>query len=112
MRTLRKVPGIKAVELEADGVSLKDLIDEGLLKPPLKLVHCPRTGNPLAAEVCADGSIRFEGRSFPNPGAAAVAAMGNKQRPVTGWGFWRCQQDDGELIPLAALKKEYLKRKA
>ena len=111
VKTLMKVLGIRAVESQADGVTLKGLIDEQLLSPPVTLVHCLRTGQSLCAEVCMDGSIRFQGRSFPTPGAAAVAALANKERAVTGWGFWTLKQEDGTFVPLATLKKEYLKRK-
>jgi len=48
-----------------------------------------------------DGQIRFDGRLFKSPSAAAVAL---RQKPTNGWDFWQYERAPGDWVPLAKLR--------
>jgi hypothetical protein len=90
--------------------SLKDLVDAGILKAPLKLTKRYKDTD-LEAELQPSGAIRFNGEDFDNPSAAGGAAM----RQVTpekggadGWFFWRYQDASGVSVPLSKAREQYL----
>jgi hypothetical protein len=81
------------------GVSLKDLVGEGILLPGTILY--PRSQNiDVSAEISIDGLIIISGEAYETPSAAA-AAVGAQ---VNGWNFWIADTPDGELS-LNALRK-------
>jgi hypothetical protein len=96
---------------ETRRLTLKDLIDAGILKAPLKLT-AQYKGKDLEAKVLESGEILFEGASYATPSAAGRAAQGKGEgQGVSGWEFWNWD-DDGESVKLAlAVKKLYLARK-
>jgi hypothetical protein len=49
-----------------------------------------------------DGKVRYDGRTFDSPSAAAKAALG---RSANGWSFWRYRNDKGQWVPLKELRK-------
>ena len=59
-------------------------------------------GKKFRASVRDDGSIRFQGKVYPSPSAAAVAATGYQ---VDGWHFWKYERAPGDWIPLDELRK-------
>jgi hypothetical protein len=96
------------------GVALKDVIDAGLLKPPLKLtVHYK--GADLEADLLPDGSVRFQGKTFKSCSTAgdyARSTITGRNMNTNGWVFWQYVDQRGELVLLDSARKEYLKRKA
>jgi hypothetical protein len=95
-------------------VSLKDVIDAGLLKPPLKLtVHYE--GADLEADLLADGSVRFQGKTFKTCSAAgeyARSTITGHRMSTNGWVFWRCQDEAGTWVPLDVARQKYMGSKA
>ena len=94
-------------------VSLSDLIQAGLLKPPLKLTKCYK-GHDLEAELLTNGKVKCQGKiceSFSNAAIVALTAAGERIKAMNGWQFWRCRDNHGELVRLEALRLEFLKRK-
>ena len=94
--------------------SLREIIDAGLIKPPLKLSRHYR-GTNLEAELLLDGSVRFQDKTFKTLSAAGNYARGTiTGRPMStnGWAFWCYQNQDGNVVPLDAAWQEYLKQKA
>ena len=93
-------------------VSLKELIDAGILKPG-KLT-APYKGTNLEAELLSSGLVKFQDREPESPSGAAVAAkqsvMGEK-KTADGWAFWHYENAKGKLVPLKSAAKEYLKHK-
>jgi hypothetical protein len=92
---------------ETRRVSLKELVDAGVLKAPLKLI-AQLKGKDFEAELVAnDGAITFDGKSYATPSAAGVAATG---RQTDGWQFWNWD-NNGSHVPLDAARKAYLARR-
>jgi len=96
------------------GVSLKDLIAAGLLKPPLKLTTSYK-GHDLEAELRHDGTILFQGKNYKTCSMAGDFARGTitgHRMSTNGWVFWQYRDEEGELVPLDAARQVFLKRKA
>ena len=99
--------------IDANEVSLKDLIGAGLLKSPLNLTMHYK-GHDCKAELLLDGGIGFHGKIFPTCSAAAVFAMSEVAgRPMNanGWDRWHYQDQSGNPVPLSVARQEYLKGK-
>ena len=58
-------------------------------------------GKRFKARVRRDGAIRFAGKIFSTPSAAAVAACGHAQN---GWDFWEYQRAPGDWVYLSTLR--------
>jgi len=96
------------------GVSLKQLIDAGLLKPPLNLTKHYK-GHDFKAELLPDGAIGFQGKTFETCSAAAEFARSTvtgRRMNTNGWAFWHYQDQDGNSVPLEAARQKYPNRKA
>jgi len=96
------------------GVSLKDLIDAGLLSAPLKLTVRYK-GNHLESELLPDGTVRFGGKTYESCSQAADfarATITGRRMNTNGWAFWHYRDQNGNVRPLDAARQEYLKRKA
>ena len=59
-------------------------------------------GKTFQASVRDDGTIRFQGKVYASPSAAAAAAT---KYPVDGWRFWKCERAPGDWIRLSDLRK-------
>jgi predicted type IV restriction endonuclease len=95
------------------GVALKDVIDSGLLKAPLKLTVRYKRHN-FEATVLRDGTVSFQGERYDSCSAAAAAARGmvtGRPMPTNGWGFWKCYDESDQLVLLDKVRQTYLKRK-
>jgi hypothetical protein len=94
-------------------VTLKNLIDAGILKAPLRLTRrYKHTG--LEAELQPSGAIRVEGQDYDSPSAAGGAAMRQvtpEKGSADGWLFWRYQDSTGAWVPLSNAREEYLAAK-
>ena len=60
------------------------MIDAGLLEVDEELTSEPRKGERYTSTLAADGSIIYEGESFPNPSNWVLHVAGN---PRNGWDF-------------------------
>jgi hypothetical protein len=67
--------------------------------PTLRATH---TGRVFKARVRADGSIRFQQRTFNSPSLAAGTAVG---RPKNGWTFWHFERAPGDWVRLDELRQ-------
>ena len=74
--------------------------------PPLKGLLGRRAlrdkRNLHSAWVYASGRIRYKGKRYNSPSAAAAAAVGRKT--CNGWAFWRYKNDKGQWVPLRELR--------
>jgi hypothetical protein len=97
------------------GVTLLDLINAGMLKPPLTL-SVRYKGRQLEADLLADGAIGVQGKRYEScskaGGAAVSLVTGRQKTSVDGWKFWHYRDESGELVPLDKARQEYLRRKA
>jgi hypothetical protein len=75
-------------------VSIKDLLDAGLLKEGQQL----RFGmvNEAVAALTSDGTISLSGKSYSSPSTAGRAINGGVA--VNGWTAWRLADGDGATL--------------
>jgi hypothetical protein len=96
------------------GVSLKEVIDAGLLKLPLKLtVHYK--SKVLEGDLLSDGTVRFQGEIYKTCSAAgdfARSTVTGRRMNTNGWTFWRYLDPQGKLVLLDTARQEYMNRKA
>ncbi len=59
-------------------------------------------GYEYSARLLKTGVVRYGGKSYDSPSAAAKAIQ---KRPVNGWWFWQMQQKSGEWTRLKDLRK-------
>jgi hypothetical protein len=99
-------------------VKLADLIEAGLLQPPLALEKTYK-GVRLDAIVEADGRVRFTGESYDSLSTAAGMARktvigappGYAYPQTNGWIFWQFRDPaTGQLRPIDDLRQQYLQR--
>jgi hypothetical protein len=98
------------------GVRLIDLIQSGLIDPPLKLEK-EYKGQHLEAEVREDGTIVFDGEPYNSLSLAAAyarmsiigAPAGRKYPQTNGWTFWKYRNPlNGELKEIDTLRQAHL----
>ena len=93
------------------GVTLLDLINAGLLRPPMTLVARYK-GRELEADLSPDGDVSFQGKRYKScsmaGGAAIAAASGRKTASADGWKFWRYRENSGNVVRLDKVRQEYL----
>ena len=74
----------------------------------LRYIHGPMPlrarykGELLRARVRRDGTIRYAGKVFRSPSAAARAVV---KRQESGWEFWECERAPGDWVKLKELRK-------
>ncbi len=123
-------PDIDTEDLEDDeknrtissyDVSIKDLIDEGLITPGaiIEMSYSPKIGNQKAPKeskklykgtIEADGSIVVLNKKFSSPSYAALYCIndaGSPRKTVNGWTSWKTANG----FTLFQIRAEYLKRK-
>lgn len=88
------------------GVSVKQLIEVGVLSPGTQLLPS-KDGLDAVAVVLPDGGIEFEDERHETPSGAGRAASG---QPTNGWIFWVADTPDGPRS-LADIREEYLRDK-
>lgn len=88
------------------GITVKDLIDAGLLAAGTHLVST-NTVYPGTATVEADGQITVGGATYPSPSAAGTALRGGMA--TNGWDLWAV--DDGKRTRLSAIRTKYVEAK-
>jgi predicted type IV restriction endonuclease len=101
-------------------VSLRALITEGLLKPPVEIFSHYRKRD-LRATIKADGSIAFGGERYTSLSTAGGMARkplhtgdlkGRPYPQTNGWTFWRVRDPEtGEPVEIDSLRDRFLERK-
>ena len=66
------------------------------------LLRAKRKGRAFKAHVRSDGHIRFDGKLYRSPSAAAAAAVGHA---CNGWYFWKFERAPGAWIRLREVRK-------
>jgi hypothetical protein len=100
----------------AVAVTVRDLLAARLLRPGTML-RKRYLGEELVAEIDADGSVRFQGRSYSSLSIAAGAARvsvkgkppdGRRYYQTNGWTWWEFKDDAGRWKPVDALRQQLL----
>ena len=103
--------------------NLKDMIDAGLLSPPVQLFKLYRSKKyqgkdaekqRLEATIRADGTVEFAGNRYASASTAAEearATVAGKRLNTNGWKFWRLMDSNGKPVELASIRQAYLKAK-
>ena len=91
---------------EKQDIDLKKLIDEGFIKPDIKVYAS--SNDKIEGLLNKDGAIILkidgEEKIFPFPSGAARAIV---NLSVNGWKFWRIKENES-FIELSEIKKRYL----
>lgn len=94
------------------GVSLKQVIDAGLIKPPLKLSKHYK-GHDLSADLRTDARVVFDRKEYKSCSTAVEIARGTitgHRMNTNGRMFWQFRDGDGKLVYLDAARQEFIKR--
>jgi len=97
---------------EVSDVSVQQLIDGGLIEPPLELRRLYK-GHELSGRVEPDGRVSFGGSTYNSVSVAAGMARksvigatpGSKYPQTNGWTFWRFRDGDGPFRELSVLRE-------
>jgi hypothetical protein len=103
---------------ESFNISVKDLIDGGLICPPMKLEQT-YLGQRFQARIEIDGRITFRGVSYNSLSTAAGVArktvIGTLPRyrfPQTnGWTWWFCKDKNNHRVMLNELRMLFVKNR-
>jgi hypothetical protein len=102
------------------GVTLKDLLDAGLVEPGLEL-RKKYLGTEVTATVEAGGRVRVGSEVFDSlsiaAGAARVAVKGpppdgRRYYQTNGWTFWEYRDGDGHRHEIQAIRELYLAQRS
>lgn len=75
-------------------------VEEKLLKNA-RTLRASYKSKTYAAKWRRDNRIRFRGRLYDSPSAAAVAVL---KRPANGWTFWHFERAPGDWVPINVLR--------
>ncbi len=97
------------------GVSLMQLIESDMMKPPIALEH-NRGDHRLVAQLEINGTITWLGKTYSSLSAAGGAALtsiiGRNAkggiRATDGWDFWFFRDEDGSLKEINVLRQRYM----
>jgi hypothetical protein len=95
-------------------VKLQDLIEAGLVHPPLELQRTYK-GHRFVGRITPEGRFSWQGQEFNSPSTAAGTARasivgsrpGRKYPQTNGWTFWQFVDADGQAKPLDVLRQRY-----
>ena len=95
-------------------VSLKDLVDAGIIVAPLD-IHRNYKQKLHKASIGTDGLISFQGQSFHSPSGAGRAVRILSGAPpnfaqTAGWAFWKFVDTDGKEKPISELRQRFLRK--
>lgn len=102
--------------LSAGAVTLKDLLDAGLIRPGQEL-RKRYLGSEIRATVEPDGRVRYGSDMFKSLSTAAGAARvavkgpppdGRRYYQTNGWAFWEYEAEAGEWRLMQEIRKRYL----
>jgi hypothetical protein len=97
-------------------VTLKDLLDAGLVRPGLELRKI-YLGTEVRASVESDGRVRVGSQIFKSLSVAGGIARTSVKGPPTdgrpyyqtnGWTFWEYEDEAGHRRPINEIRKQYL----
>ena len=77
---------------ENTGITLKDVVEAGILKPGDELKITLR-GSEKTAELLADGKIKYEDQTYDGPLACAAAVRG---QTCDSWSCWRAADHESD----------------
>jgi hypothetical protein len=92
------------------GVPLKEVIEAGLLCPPLRLFRKYK-GQIMEATLLADGSVEMRGERYPSCSTAAEIARSfvtGRVMHTNGWSFWQYLDGNGKAWTLFDAREKYL----
>ena len=95
------------------GISLANLIEAGLLKPPTRL-STKYKGHILEATLLANGDVEFQGKRYVTPSAAGLAAretITGRKMGTDGWSFWQIAGADGRTRTLGQVRDAHRRKK-
>jgi hypothetical protein len=96
---------------EAGTVTLADVIQAGVIVPPLKLFRKYK-GQPLEATLLPDGKVGFRGVQYDSCSNAASAArqtVVGKPMSTNGWDFWQYRDEAGKRLCLNDARSQLIK---
>ena len=108
-------PGTRRPAASYD-VSVKDLLDAGLIRPGLKL-RKRYLGSEVEATIEPDGRVRYGSETFKSlsiaAGAARVAVKGppsdgRRYYQTNGWTFWEYEDEAGRRREIQEIRERYL----
>jgi hypothetical protein len=107
--------GAKAAKTRRDvgNVTLKQVIDAGVLTPPVRLFRRYK-GHELVAQLLPDGRVEFQGTCYDSGSTSADYARGTitgRRMHTNGWVFWQYQDEKGKKMLLADARNAYLAKK-
>ena len=73
----------------------------GLISGPMRIRNTVK-GKIVRARVRRNGTIRYKGKTFNSPSAAATSACGH---PCDGWYFWKYERGPGDWVKLHELRR-------
>ena len=90
-------------------MSLRELIEAGVIKPPLEIERCYK-GQQFTARIDADGLVTFQGRTYNSLSVAgamarAAALKRSSYQATNGWIFWRLRDEAGKLVAMDTLRQ-------
>jgi hypothetical protein len=99
-------------------VTVKDLIEVDLIRPPLELSRTYK-GQQLSARIERDGRVSCLGETYESVSVAAGYARravigakhGRKYPQTNGWTFWRFRDEDGQVRELTVLRERFVARR-
>jgi len=103
----------------APGVSVLDLIEAGLIRPPLRIEREYKKAH-LTAAIRPDGKVEFDGQAYDSLSTAAgmarksvIGASDGIPFPQTnGWTFWQyVDGDDGKLREIDRLRRAWVEQR-
>jgi Restriction Enzyme Adenine Methylase Associated len=104
--------GPRHIPKAVSAVSVKQLIEAGLIKPPLDLSRKYK-GQILSARIESDGRVSCLGGTYDSVSVAAAMARrsvigappGRKYPQTNGWTFWQFREGAGQLQELSVLRE-------
>jgi len=96
----------------AHRTTLADVINAGILKPPLKL-FADFKGTKLEATLETDGKVTFQGESCTTcsaAGALAKKSITGQLMSTGGWTFWQYDDANGEIRTLDDARDQFLRK--
>ncbi len=99
------------------GVSVMDLIEAGLIVPPVQ-VEREYKGTKLTARIDRHGHVQYGNDVYDSLSSAAGAARASviglredgRSPPTNGWTFWNVPGPGNEATPLEDLRRQFLSR--
>ena len=108
-------PPVPVGRIKGSQVSLKDLVDSGIVAAPLD-IHRIYKKRLHKARIETTGYISFEGKRYWSPSGAGSAVRILHGAPpnaaaTAGWSFWKFIDNEGKTRPINDLRRRLLEQK-